>query len=280
MNWNLPRTALAVLGVLLCLVPAAPDGAAAQDVPIWEEVAAQRRAAADSVLAGGPEIREPVFAFLTGLACGDSLGHWSGEDLRLFAEQQDISSRFPLGLVTEVVRRRPQEGEPRSWAELPVRAVWELTLTGDLDRAMPYSILGYHPGSLLISRKLLLTEVDGGALTVRGTDGTFILDKVIMLRLDRGHVILDVDGIVDRLLGKALDDAATVGFVLAREEGRLLGLAVSLGRDGRSIYGEFDFRRDRILPHGRPLASALSAASRRCMLAGYMGPALGAWVDE
>jgi hypothetical protein len=76
-------------------------------------------------------------------------------------------------------------------------------------------------------------------------------------------VLLDADGLLDALLGKALDDAWIVGFVLGREEGRLIGLGVSLGREGRHIYGEFDFTRDKVLPNGRPLASALSRASRR-----------------
>jgi len=78
-----------------------------------------------------------------------------------------------------------------------------------------------------------------------------------------GYLVLDADGFVDALLGSALDDAWTVGLVIAREGERRVGLGVSLGRDGRRIYGEFDFVRDRVLPHGRPAASALSGFARR-----------------
>ena len=60
-----------------------------------------------------------------------------------------------------------------------------------------------------------------------------------------------------------LDDAWTVGLVTAREGGRRIGLGVSLGRNNRRIYGEFDFVRDKVLPHGRPSMSALSSWSRR-----------------
>ena len=35
---------------------------------------------------------------------------------------------------------------------MAVKAVWTLTLTGAQDNPMPYSILGYHPGSLRIGR--------------------------------------------------------------------------------------------------------------------------------
>ena len=86
---------------------------------------------------------------------------------------------------------------------------------------------------------------------------------VSVFALERGHVLLDADGWLDALLGAGLDDAWILGFVIGRQEGRLLGLGVSLGRKGRHIYGEFDFANDRVLAHGRPLASGLSRLSRK-----------------
>jgi hypothetical protein len=181
--------------------------------------------------------------------------------------------------LLQLERRRPSEDEQRSWPHAAVRAVWEMTLTEDLERSMPYSILGYHPGTLRLSRHLLLTEVRAGTLAYADGADPHLMRDVIMFRLDQGYLVLDVDGLVDRLLGKSLDDSGTVGFVLAREEGRLLGLAVSRGRNGRRIYGEFDFRRDKVLPNGRPAARGLSATCRMKMLEDYTGPELGRWVD-
>jgi hypothetical protein len=117
---------------------------------------------------------------------------------------------------------------------------------------LPYSILGYHPGDFRGSRRLVFSEVHAGNLALTGLQPPEFVSDVILFRLDEGHLLLDVDGLVDRLLGKALDDAATVGFVLARHDTRLLGLAVSLGRDGRRINGEFDFRRTRCCPTAAP----------------------------
>lgn len=274
---------MAVLVALWCLASwpvGAQDRYGGEETPIWEELDAAREAEAEARFENGPEIREPFFAFLVGLAVGDSVGAWTGADIQAYAQERGTPSRFPMDLVDQVVRRRPLPAERSAWPAAAVKAVWEVTLTESLDRPLPYSILGYHPGSLRVSRRLNLTEVGAGTLAANRGQEVFVFGQVIMLRLDVGHVLLDVDGLVDRLLGKSLDDAAAVGFVLARQDSNLLGLAVSLGRNGRQIYGEFDFRRDEILPNGRQAAQALSTACRRRMLDGYQGPPLGAWVDD
>ena len=135
---------------------------------------------------------------------------------------------------------------------------------------MPYSILGYHPGSLRVARVLELAELAPLAFSLElPADDDAVrhvqVDSCRVFALEGGHVLLDADGWLDALLGAGLDDSWTLGFVTARTEGELVGLAVSLGRDGRRIYGEFDFRADKVLAHGRPLANALS---RICELAG------------
>ncbi len=215
----------------------------------------------------GDRISEPFFAFLIQLAEGDSLGSWDGQDVRRFAAARGDRSRFPLDQLVAVVRRRPDPDERRRWPGVRVTAHWDLDLKEDLDRPMPYDILGYHPGSLLVSRHLELVELRPGPLDLTGRlknrKTTSSFRDVHVLALVKGYMVLDADGFVDALLGSALDDAWTVGLVTAREDGRRVGLGVSLGRKGRRIYGEFDFVRDKVLAHGRPAASALSGYCRR-----------------
>ena len=215
----------------------------------------------------GPEIQEPLFELLISLAEADSCVSWSGDELRRWVESTGRKSKFPLEAVTALERRRPGGDRAGRYPGSRVRAVWRLELTGKQDRPMPYSILGYHPGSLRIGGVLVLSELAAQRLDVSYVhDDETVSRSVTDVRifpLETGHVLLDADGLLDALLGKALDDAWIVGFVLGREEGRLIGLGVSLGREGRHIYGEFDFTRDKVLPNGRPLASALSRASRR-----------------
>ncbi|MCB1183598.1 hypothetical protein KDM41_09190 [bacterium] len=216
--------------------------------------------------ATGPEIVEPFFAFLVGLADADSLGAWSGADLAAWTAASGRESRFPLTEVVRIERRRPQPERAGRFGP-PVRADWRLELAAAQDRPMPYSILGYHPGSLRVARVLELAELAPLAFSLElPADDDAVrhvqVDSCRVFALEGGHVLLDADGWLDALLGAGLDDSWTLGFVTARTEGELVGLAVSLGRDGRRIYGEFDFRADKVLAHGRPLANALSRTSR------------------
>jgi len=230
----------------------------------------------------GPEIQEPFFEFLVSMVNTDSLGEWSGEQLREHAAGLDRKSRFPLTELVLLSRKRPDTAVVARYPAGVVTAVWRIVLSGPLDRAMPYSILGYHPGSLRVARELVLSELFLGDVDLPLPQDGHTVHRTVtgthVLVLEQGFVVLDADGWLDAILGAGLDDAWTLGFVIGREDGRLLGLGVSVGRKGRHIYGEFDFANDQVLAHGRPLASALSRLSRR-----WLNPADGnlppPWVE-
>lgn len=215
-----------------------------------------------AVLAAEPEIRDPFFAFVIELVDKDSLGVWSGEDIRDCVARSGRESRLPLEHFQRLERRRATVAE-REWRRgARVSRMWRLTLDEDLDLPMPYSILGYHPGTLRISRELVLSEWPLGERNIHviraDTVAVLPASGLTAFRLDRGWVVLDVDGLLDRLLGKKLDDSWTVGFALGRVEGVLQGLGLAYSRKKRKLYGEIDFREDKILVHGRPVARGLS----------------------
>jgi hypothetical protein len=216
--------------------------------------------------AGGGKIREPFFDFLLGLVQADSLGEWSGAQVREHARQRRRTSKFPLHELVSLSRSRPDSVRARRYHGAEVHAVWRINLSAAQDRPMPYSILGYHPGSLRIARQLVLSELAATNLNLHFTadDRTQsqLLTAVRVFALEQGHVLLDADGWLDALLGAGLDDAWILGFVTGWQDDNLLGVGVSLGRKGRRIYGEFDFANDEVLAHGRPLIAALSRASR------------------
>lgn len=216
--------------------------------------------------ADGPEIREPMFAFLLAMVAADSIGEWTGADVREFGRVRGLESRFPLKTFLGLARTRPDSLGRERYLGTRIVAEWHIVLDGPQDHPMPYSILGYHPGSLRLAGELQLAE-----LAPRDFDLNFVVEGertratvtgVRIFALEVGHVLLDADGWLDALLGAGLDDSWTLGFVVGRENGRLIGLGVSLGREGRPIYGEFDFAGDKVLANGRPLASALSHISR------------------
>lgn len=243
------RAACAVLVLVVSLgslAPAAEDGSIAPAGP------------------GGTI--EPLFAFLLDVANGDSLGSWTGSRIRDYAAGLDRPSRFPLDQLVMIERRRPTGQESARWPGGELRAVWALQLVTSLDRPMPYSILGYHPGSLRVSGRLVLSELELGDHTfLPEEDGEMRPHRLMglkALRLDQGSLVLDADAVPDAILGGNLDDAWTLGFALAREGDRQVGLAVSIKRDGDPIFGEFDFARDRIMKSGSPLGSQVSRFCR------------------
>lgn len=249
------RAALAALVAFLFLTNA--------DAGAWSEFGVEK----ESEKTEGPEILEPFFDFLLQMAGADSVGAWSGEQLRAHASSLGRPSRFPLETVVSLTRTRPGPENFYRYDGAIIKAVWTLVLEGKQDHPMPYSILGYHPGSLRFGGRLVLSELGPLDLTL-----TYLQDDeqvshrmtdVRVFPLETGYVLLDADGFLDALLGSALDDAWTLGFVIGREEGKLVGLGVSLGKEGRHIFGEFDFSADKVMVHGRPPMAALSRATRR-----------------
>lgn len=232
----------------------------------------------EPVTAAGDTIIEPFFAFVVSRAEADSVGRWTAADVAAFARLRGRPSRLPVERLVALERRRPIAGSESRHTGARVLAEWTITFDRALAFPLPYSILGYHPGSLRASACLVLAELAPVDLSLAWRDDHQPVAAVRVFVCERGHLVLDADAVVDRLLGEILDDSWTVGFVVAREDARRLGLGVMLGRDGRHIYGEFDFARDRIEPHGRPLAGALAGAARR-----WLDPATGLlpppWVE-
>jgi hypothetical protein len=272
------RSTSLVLAVFL-FVMGAGETAFAQELELWEDdpFSFNPRPKEDVLDLDGPEINEPFFAMILQWAADDSLGTWDADDVLAFTNTLGRESKFPMEQLARFSRHRPEESEASAWPGVTVNAIWKFELTGDLSPAMPYSVLGYHPGSLRVSQSLQLAETHLEGLALEGEDGAKKIAGIRIFRLDQGTVILDVDGWLDAFLGKKLDDAAVVGFVMGREHDQLVGVVVSLGKNGRHIYGEFDFRRDEVMPNGRAAASALSAACRAVMSQGQDDPLSRAW---
>ncbi len=260
---------------LACLVTAGRPATAA---PVSD-----RRPPAAADTAG---IVDPFFRWCLQLVADDSLGHWSGREVRRRLRRLPGRTRLPLRHLAGITR----EAVPPAEAPAPaVRRRWRLEMRDDLRVPMPYSLFGYHPGRLDVSRELVLSEwdLDGAVLRWRDRDGRTgeaDADLVRGLRVESGHVILDVDGWLDRLLGGKLDDTWTEALALVHvvrgEPPETAGwTAVALGRtpSGKPMLGGFDFYRDRALDRGRPIHHALSRLVRPWIAPYELGPGSSAW---
>jgi len=213
-------------------------------------------------LINAAELRDPFFRFTFGMIAIDSVGVWTRADLDRYITASGEPTRLPLDRIVSIERRVAVGAERERRLGSIVERIWRIELTEAFAVPMPYSILGYHPGSLRISHELILSEWYLGSpdleFTIDGRERRFTTAGLITLRVDAGYLVLDADGWLDALLGKKLDDAWTVGFAFGRLNGRLVGIGITVGRDGRKTYGELDFAKDEIVAHGRPPARALS----------------------
>lgn len=185
-------------------------------------------------------IRDPVFAYLVSMARDGACGELSGEELSGLVQRSGMESRLPHGLLEAVTRVSGATGRP---LRLSVR------FREAVDVPIPYSILGYHPGSVRISRDLQLDEWRLGRLRLPGEvkGERRYLEEVRLLVVRAGSVDVDIDWWVDKLFGGKLDDNRVIAFALARHEEHYIGIATGLNGSGQGRSGTFDFHQDEIV---------------------------------
>lgn len=271
--WTILRHLLLILAVLasadLAASAPAPD-VARPDSSLFLAVRHDGRGAglADDPQALRQQVSDPLFAFVFTMVELDSLGRWTAGDLLAFADGWGEPSAFPLADHLESLSREPlPDGQVLSHEGIHCHRRWVVRLRpGRLEMPMPYSILGYRPGKLSFETPLVLHEwpVGARALEVRAEDATrrYQAEALTVFQIVSGWIILDVDAWLDKLLGKAADDALMQGFVVGWVDDELVGVGNSAGRRGRRILGELDFRSGEVKAHGRPVARGLSTEAR------------------
>lgn len=209
---------------------------------------------------------DPFYAFIVGIALGDSLGLWTSRHLQAYFADREQESSLPLKYFQSLERRAIDVSRREFRRGITATRIWRLTLSEPLRYPMPYSILGYHLGSLSMARVLVFSEWRLGDRSVYAPNDRQItripVSSLMVFRLDDGWIVMDVHRVLDRLLGRKLDDCWTQGFAICRREDQIHGLALSLNRDLRPRCGEIDFATNEITPMGGPLARGVAVYVR------------------
>jgi hypothetical protein len=190
------------------------------------------------VLPAEPLVKDGVFAVLVGLVESDSYGSLTSEHLGRDLTRRGGRSRLPYRKLREL-RRAPED--PGRTAR--VDALFE----GPLDMPIPYTILGYHPGSLRADEACAFREWRLGDLAVPGPQGPLLVQDVRAFGFRSGRIRVDFDGWLDWLMGAALDDTNVTGIAIFRLRGRWIGMAVGRNDKGEPRSGSFDFQLDKVL---------------------------------
>jgi len=260
-NWRRAGLDLAALLGLVFLGLGVSDlSARAEDLAIVPAPAPAPPADGLPEILGAAEgVKDPVFGLLINLVATGSYGTLTQERLVRELGRLKTTSPLPYRTVRSVTREAVRPG----WTS---RVTVELVTPLDLD--VPYSILGYHPGSFTTTQRctfrewqfpsLDLVEVSGSGKETKRRAVT--LEEVHLFALDEGEIWIDIDALVDRLLGGAIDDTRVTVLALARYEGEWIGVASGYGREGKGRSGLMSFRRDKIL---FPTPEALKGIGRQ-----------------
>jgi hypothetical protein len=202
------------------------------------------------VLPSLPAVKDGVFAVLLGLVESDSYGTLGSEHLGRDLARRGARSRLPYAELVEL-RRSPEQ--PGRLARVEAR------FRGPLNMSVPYTILGYHPGSIRADETCVFGERRLGDLQVPRAEGALLLQDVRAFELRQGRIRVDFDRWLDWLMGKALDDTTVSGIFVFRLRGRWIGQALGLNDSGQPRSGSFDFEQDKALI---PPSEELKAVAR------------------
>ncbi len=222
---------MAALGMLaFCALAASPAGAqAGEGAPPGPPADLPGR----ELILPPSEVRDTFFAWLVGVVDAGRDAAIDNAELRGILTEFRSSIALPFDRIVEVRHRGPSADG---------RGALSIEFDGEIDIPVPFSVLWYHPGSLLSTRTLRFDERRFPALPA-GPDPA---SPVYAFRLVEGAMTIDVDAWLDVLLGSVVDDLSIRLVAITRWRGSWRCLLGGTGREGRRIIAAFDLARNTI----------------------------------
>jgi hypothetical protein len=185
------------------------------------------------------EVKDRFFSYLIGLAEVDTCGMLDATDLSRVLSEFRGQTAIPFETIKNISRECAGPNEPKQVA---------IRFTDELRTPVPYSILGYHPGSVRASPTVKFYEWDIPRKTLRwNRDESLHLSEIHVFGIYEGWAVVDVDAWLDAVLGDLLDDARIVVLALFKYQGDWHGLAAGYGPSGEGRSGIFNFSQNQIL---------------------------------
>lgn len=221
------------------------------------------------------DVRDGVFSYLVSLLDANTHGYVSGSQISEVLKRAGRPSRIPYEKIREV-RRAPASKAGEGWVRV--------SFNGPLNVAVPYSILGYHPGGLHSSAQVTMREWHATRSVINDpahdVTGALEIEDLTLWVVVEGRVVIDIDKLVDKLLGGSLDDTYVIGVAFFRYRGVTYAMALGYNGQGQPRSGVMDMGKDEILfPTPRELkATARDLRSR--IVHHLAGMGLPAWLPE
>jgi hypothetical protein len=219
---NTPVVAALVLCLLLPLHQLAADDLPGREVWLPES-----------------EVKDKFFSYLIGLVQVDTCGVLDAADLAGVLQEFRQDTSIPFEIIRDI---RRECGDGTGPKEVSIR------FNQELRTPVPYSILGYHPGSVKASSTVRFYEWEIPYKTLTWSRNEPLdLSNIHIFGIFEGWAVVDIDIWLDALLGGLLDDTRIVTLVLFKYQDDWHGLAAGYGPSGEGRSGIFNFSRNQIL---------------------------------
>jgi len=183
-------------------------------------------------------VPDRFFSYLIGLIDADVCGDVDDAQLAAILKEYRGKTSVPFEKITEI-KRECTSGSTVHDVSIGFR--------GDLKTPLPYSILGYHPGSVIASKTMSFLEWYTPSQKLATSTGSIELSKVFVFGVYQGWAIVDIDAWIEKLFGGVLGDTRIIVVVLFKYKGDWHGLAAGYDRKGYGRSGIFNFRTNKIM---------------------------------
>ncbi|MGQ9603496.1 MAG: hypothetical protein ACUVUU_04735 [bacterium] len=193
----------------------------------------------EEIFAPESSVKDPFYRYLIGLIEADICGTVNSKTLSSALSKHKSKTDIPFQLIDRI---------SRSCESLTNPCEVSISFKSDLKASIPYSILGYHPGSVRASEVVDFIEWRMPRKTIQIADGRRIdLTDVHLFAPQRGWAMIDMDAWIEKLTLGLIDDTRIVGLGLFRYQGEWYGLATGYDPQGNGRSGIFSFSANKIL---------------------------------
>ncbi len=218
------RSFLGAFALAVCTPRVFPQEAAPAPNPPGREVSLSRS-----------EVKDTFFAYVLGIIKAGVEMDIDNAAMRSILSEFKTSLDLPFDLITRVTQHTEQPGGTRTIGLEFGRAV---------SIPIPFSLLFYHPGSIVASR-IVTFSVEEGTVTDPADTAP---GPVFVLTLSDGSILVDIDDWLEVLFRVYIEDTWIRRLVFFRWRGDWVGLLEGAGRGtNRSIRAYFDFTRNSIV---------------------------------
>jgi len=181
-------------------------------------------------------VKDTFFAYVLGIVLTGVEVDIDNAQMRDVLREFQSRLKFPFDLVNRVVQHNEEDTGARTIS---------LIFNGDVIIPIPFSFLGYHPGTLRSTERLNFRVIRS---SYTDPADPRVYTPVYDLTLADGSVLIDIDDWLVYLLWKVLDKLEVRHIVFFSYQGDWIGLVEGKGKlFNRNMREYFDFTNNRII---------------------------------